>query len=249
MGCHWETPREIRLIADAGPLGYLSIAAHGHADALSFILSVGGREILIDPGTYAYHNNRKWRDYFRGTSAHNTLCVDGQDQSVPGGNFMWLKKADAKCRLWEENEKECRFIGTQNGYLRLPDPVRHTREIVLQQEENRILVTDTLECRGEHRIERFWHFAENCRVQQTESGLVVENRGITLNFQTLDDPEQVAIRVGQESPPCGWISRRYDEKEVISTAVFLNQILGKTRLTTQIDIFIPPEFKGSEEVL
>jgi hypothetical protein len=249
MGCHWETPREIRLIADAGPLGYLSIAAHGHADALSFILSVGGREILIDPGTYAYHNNRKWRDYFRGTSAHNTLCVDGQDQSVPGGSFMWLKKADAKCRLWEENEKECRFIGTQNGYLRLPDPVRHTREIVLQQEENRILVTDTLECRGEHRIERFWHFAENCRVQQTESGLVVENRGITLNFQTLDDPEQVAIRVGQESPPCGWISRRYDEKEVISTAVFLNQILGKTRLTTQIDIFIPPEFKGSEEVL
>ena len=42
-------------MADAGPLGYQTIAAHGHADALSFTLSVGGMEFLVDPGTYAYH--------------------------------------------------------------------------------------------------------------------------------------------------------------------------------------------------
>jgi hypothetical protein len=249
LGCQWETAREIRLIADAGPLGYLSIAAHGHADALSFILNIGGREILIDPGTYAYHTQRKWRDYFRGTSAHNTLCVDGQDQSVPGGSFMWLQKADAKCRLWEESERKCRFIGTQNGYLRLPDPVRHIREIVLQKDENRIQVIDTLECRGDHRIERFWHFAEHCRVQKTETGLQVENRGVRLHFRTTDNPEQISILSGQESPPCGWNSRRYDEKVPTPTAVFQNQIQGKSRLTTEIDINFFPDFKGSEDIL
>src|SRR5205085_8732813 len=70
LGCDFDTPREIRLVADAGPLGYRSIAAHGHADALSFTLSAGGREFLVDPGTYAYHTQARWRSYFRGTGAH-----------------------------------------------------------------------------------------------------------------------------------------------------------------------------------
>ena len=55
LGSAFETPDEVRLLVDAGPLGYLSLAAHGHADALSFTLSIGDREILVDPGTYAYH--------------------------------------------------------------------------------------------------------------------------------------------------------------------------------------------------
>src|SRR6267142_132853 len=100
LGCDFETKNEIRLIADAGPLGYQTIAAHGHADALAFTLSVGGKEFLIDPGTYAYHTQGPWRRYFRGTAAHNTLRVDGMDQSQSGGNFIWLKKARAGCSLW-----------------------------------------------------------------------------------------------------------------------------------------------------
>ena len=99
LGCDFETGNEIRVVVDAGPLGYQTIAAHGHADALSFTLSVGGLEFLIDPGTYAYHTQRPWRDYFRGTGAHNTVRVDGLDQSRSGGNFMWLKKANAGCAL------------------------------------------------------------------------------------------------------------------------------------------------------
>ena len=31
LGCGFDTPGEIRVVADAGPLGYRSIAAHGHA--------------------------------------------------------------------------------------------------------------------------------------------------------------------------------------------------------------------------
>jgi hypothetical protein len=56
LGADFETDEEIRIVADAGPLGYLAIAAHGHADALSFTLSLGGEAILVDPGTYTYQN-------------------------------------------------------------------------------------------------------------------------------------------------------------------------------------------------
>jgi hypothetical protein len=116
LGDRFDTPDEVRIVADAGPLGYLSIAAHGHADALAFTLSAGGREILIDPGTYAYHTQKKWRDYFRGTSAHNTVRVDGLDQSMIGGNFMWLKHARAWCEQWESDAGRDFFAGAHDGY-------------------------------------------------------------------------------------------------------------------------------------
>jgi hypothetical protein len=67
---------------DHGPLGYLSIAAHGHADANAVTLSLDDRPILVDPGTYLYYSCGKWRDWFRGTRAHNTLNVQGADQSI-----------------------------------------------------------------------------------------------------------------------------------------------------------------------
>ena len=93
LGSRFGTRDELRIVADAGPLGYLSIAAHGHADALAFTLSAHGQELLIDPGTYAYHTEREWRDWFRGTAAHNTVTLDDENQSVIGGNFMWLQRA------------------------------------------------------------------------------------------------------------------------------------------------------------
>src|ERR1700731_4936296 len=91
--------RRVRFVLDHGPLGYLSIAAHGHADANAVTLSLDDRPILVDPGTYLYHSCGKWRDWFRGTRAHNTLNVQGADQSIISGPFNWPHKA----RAWLEH--------------------------------------------------------------------------------------------------------------------------------------------------
>ena len=64
---------EIWCRCDGGPHGFLSIAAHAHADALSVEVRYGGVEILADPGTYCYHGEPEWRSYFRSTIAHNTV--------------------------------------------------------------------------------------------------------------------------------------------------------------------------------
>jgi uncharacterized heparinase superfamily protein len=67
------------LIFDCGPLGD---GGHGHYDLLSFEAHVGGRPLVLDPGRGSYSeappNLRRW---FRGTAAHNTVCVDGLDQT------------------------------------------------------------------------------------------------------------------------------------------------------------------------
>ena len=65
------SPPPLAVVFDCGNLGFRSIAAHGHADALSLTVSARGDAVLIDPGTYDYFTYRAWRSYFRSTRAHN----------------------------------------------------------------------------------------------------------------------------------------------------------------------------------
>jgi len=237
LGCEFETEQEIHMVVDAGPLGYLSIAAHGHADALALTLSVGGREFLIDPGTYAYHTNKTWRNYFRGTSAHNTVVIDGENQSVIGGNFMWAFHALAKCEVWEPGEIQDRFVGIHTGYQRLPDPVTHRRTVAFEKKARNIEITDDLICHGEHVAEVYWHFAESCEVTLERDDAVLAVNGehkIRLDFG--DNGAEVELRRGKVGPIGGWISRKFDVKSETTTVVWRSAISGDTQLRARIEI-------------
>lgn len=238
LGEEFDTSREVRLVVDAGPLGYLGIAAHGHADALALTLSVAGKEFLIDPGTYSYHGARKWRDYFRGTAAHNTLRVDGLDQSTPGGRFMWLHKANVVCESFELTPKRERFVGYHDGYRRLPDGVLHRREVVFEKSTRRIMVNDTVDCAGPHVVELLWHFAEDCVVSLIDGGVKAVNGAHTLTLSLSHSCVQPEIRYGSEDPPSGWISRAYDRKVPTSTVVWTVPI--KEAIILRTEIVLPP---------
>lgn len=227
---------EIRMVVDAGPLGYLSIAAHGHADALAFTLSAAGREFLIDPGTYAYHVKKVWRDYFRGTAAHNTVRIDGCDQSLSGGNFMWLHHANAKCLKWDDNNKITHFEAMHDGYNRLSDPVLHHRSIIFNKQKQIFTIIDTLDCNGEHVVERWWHFSEFCEIKRIGQEIVVSNDGIKINLKL---EEQLSVEIseykGSVEPIAGWISRKFDKKEPSPCVVERLHISGRTVLMAQIN--------------
>ncbi len=80
------------LLFDAGPLG---AGNHGHFDCLSFELAAFGRSLIVDPGRYTYDEsgNLNWRAQFRGTAAHNTVLIDGRDQTryEPGPKKMKVR--------------------------------------------------------------------------------------------------------------------------------------------------------------
>lgn len=243
LGSNFGKASEIKMVVDSGALGYLSIAAHGHADALSVVLSMSGQEFLIDPGTYAYHTQKKWRDYFRGTSAHNTLRVDGVDQSVSGGNFMWIKHAPAQCVLWETRAEQQTFVGRHFGYSRLKDPVVHTRAIHFDG-VGVFEFVDTLACMASHSIERYWHFSEYCDVSVVANGVIRARIG---NEQIIIEPHgQVESHLfkGDEREPLGWISRRYDNKMPTSTIVWRNSITGTSELKARINCFTNNDIKS-----
>ena len=131
---------EIWCRCDAGPHGYLSIAAHAHADALAVEVRHNGTDVLADPGTYCYHGERRWRSYFRSTLAHNTIEVGHQDQSSSGGPFMWTRHAQSGLTELETGaDGEATYWSAEHdGYASLTPPVRHRRSVRLAGRRRRI---------------------------------------------------------------------------------------------------------------
>ncbi len=236
LGCDFESENEIRLVADAGPLGYQAIAAHGHADALAFTLSVGGKEFFIDPGTYTFHTQGAWRQYFRGTAAHNTVRVDGVDQSQSGGKFMWLRKAGAGCSLWRPSAERDIFEGWHDGYMRLANPVMHRRRITFDKLARRIVIEDTLQMATMHEIELFFHCSEQCHVNPVPGGYRISHAATTLLLK-LPDVEGAAskdVHYGSIAPILGWASRRFDDKQPAPTIAWKARLARETVLRSEI---------------
>ncbi|MGA2132402.1 MAG: alginate lyase family protein [Bryobacteraceae bacterium] len=145
-----------QLFIDAGPQGALS-AGHSHADALSIQLVRHGRRVLIDPGTFCYVCPE--RDRFRGTAAHNTLRVDGRDQSDPRGPFGWAKLSETVVDLWHTSETFDLFAGHHNGYT----PFIHHRWVFGLKSKFwlvRDLVTGPGKGAPRARLDINWHFLD-----------------------------------------------------------------------------------------
>lgn len=236
LGVSFEAPEEIRLVVDAAPLGFLSIAAHGHADALSLALSVGGNPVLIDPGTYAYHTEKKWRDYFRGTAAHNTVRVDGVDQSVSGGNFLWLRHAKARCLLFESTPERDVWAGEHDGYQRLADPVAHRRDITLDKVRQIIQIDDQLACRAGHYVEIHWHVSPECEVIAQGDDVVISSGRDIVILSTSGSDWHPQLVTGRDDPPLGWVSPGFGEKRPTTCIRWAGDISGSTRFSTTIQI-------------
>ncbi len=145
-----------RLIVDAGPQG-ADTAGHGHADALSITASIGGHPLLIDPGTFEYVGITPCeRNRFRGTRAHNTLVVDGLDQAEPKGPFSWVHVPNIQQEKWINGETFDLFVGSHDGYTRLPDPVVHRRS-VFSLKSKFWLVRDQALGKAKHQLDLYWH--------------------------------------------------------------------------------------------
>ncbi len=221
---------------DCGELGFGTIAAHGHADALSITLRAFGRDVLVDPGTYDYFRYPAWRDYFRSTRAHNTIAVDDRDQSVMLGPFMWGQRAHSRCLEWTAEGSRARVVGEHDGYARLADPVLHRRAVEMDAKTRTFEVTDRLLMDRSHRIALFFHAAEDARVTRSgDRDFVLEVAGGSVALR-LDPQLTVRTFEGSESPIGGWVSRGYHRKTRSLTIVGTITARGPVVLRSRIHV-------------
>ena len=201
-----------QVLFDAGPLGLGSLAAHGHADALSVWASVDGKPLLVDTGTYAYHEDPAWRDHFRGTAAHNTVQRDNYHQSEMLGPFLWGRKA--KAYFTEVKLSENSAAGTHEGYL----PDEHRRRVRVS--EAALIVEDTLVADAISAFHWHWHFHPRWQIKPAESGWLADD-GETrchITVEGLPRTAQITLVHGEgDTPSVGWYSPRFGHRVPCTT--------------------------------
>ncbi len=207
---------------DGGPHGYLSIAAHAHADALSIEVRHGGVDVLADPGTYCYHGEPAWRSYFRSTLGHNTLELDEMDQSQAGGPFLWVRHASTRLvsvQVDTEDGVET-WSAEHDGYSRLDPPAVHRRTVRLDGGAHRLDIVDRVESDAPHRCRLAFHLGPFVRS-------ALEGSAATLSWPgpkgggsaTLSLPPvlQWTAHRGETDPILGWYSPQFGRKEPTTT--------------------------------
>jgi len=231
-----STSDRMSVLFDCGQLGFGPIAAHGHADALSFTLKAFGEDILIDPGTYDYFTYPQWRNYFKSTLAHNTLEVDGQNQSMILGLFLWGKRATARCLKWQPSDNGCLVQGEHDGYSRLDDPVLHRRTLQLDGDLRHLRIIDEILAKGQHTIRLAFHISPTCALEQrnmNEFRIAGRNGCATLR---LDNNLVSEIFYGNLQLPLGWASNGYHQKQPCPTLVAKRDICGDTTISCSISL-------------
>jgi len=205
-----EDERALYLVFDCGPFGYKAVPNHGHADALSFELYAYGRTLITDCGAYSYYLGEQWRNYFRGSRAHNTFVVDGQDQSVLTGTRHVYRMAQATLHEWASTERFDLADGSHDGYRRLADPVTHRRCVLFVKPEYWIMI-DRLTGRGHHTLEHYFHLMPWAVPQierDTGAAHVLDERACpVLTIAPVGAPSLRADCVsGATDPIQGWVS-------------------------------------------
>ena len=235
------TEDEIWCRCDHGPHGYLSIAAHAHADALSVELRCGGVEVLVDPGTYAYQGEAAWRSYFRSTFGHNCIEIDDRDQSISGGPFLWLSSARSELISSHglDSGPEAVWCAAHDGYRRLTPNAHHQRSVRLMRGTGKVLIEDLIQNTGKNECRVAFHLGPqidcylNGTVAQLSWGSDDHRRRATMRL-----PDALSWKAvsGQAEPPVGWYSPSFGEKIPITTLVGSGTAAGRLRLTTELRI-------------
>ena len=126
-------------LLDVAPIGPDYLPGHAHADTLSFELSVFGQRVVVNGGTSRYGmGSERLRE--RGTAAHSTVEVAGQNSSEVWAGFRVARRAYPFDL--EVQPELGRVACSHDGYTRLPGAPVHSREWVMAAGSLR--VTDTV---------------------------------------------------------------------------------------------------------
>lgn len=130
------------------------------SDNLHLDIWVDGINYLWDTGSYKYNTEDHWLNYFNGVAGHNTIGIEGHDQMLKGGRFIWfywVKEAEGQWKLSnDEGKNSLLFEGKIEGYRHFGG-IKHKRKVFKYRNALEWVITDELEGKGDHVAYQFWH--------------------------------------------------------------------------------------------
>jgi uncharacterized heparinase superfamily protein len=129
------------VMMDAGAPAPNENPGHAHAGVLSVEVSYEGERIIVNGGTYAYQH--ELRNYFRGTSAHSTVVVNGENSAEVWQSFrMGRRPVHVACTCHEE-EGGLAIHAQHDGYKHIG--VIHKRKLFVPDDGSSVLGEDAIE--------------------------------------------------------------------------------------------------------
>ena len=218
--------RESLVLFDHGPLGHGATCGHGHADALSVWWHVDGQPVLVDTGTYRYNGAPAWRRHARGTAAHNTVIVDGHDQSEQLSGFTWGRRARAG-RLPDRDDG---IRASHDGYDGLD--CRHERRVQVEG-SGALIVQDRVHGAESHLVHGAWHVDPAVTVEVTDPDRARLQLPGGAVLDVLVEGGRLRAVVGDGEPGPGTISPGYNQ--AIGTTTLLIDPDHARRWTTRFE--------------
>lgn len=218
--------QEHELIVDVGPLGCYG---HGHADLLSVQCRIFGEPCLVDAGTYGYTAEPEWRDYFRGTAAHNTIVVDGRSQAAMRGPFGWQSRPAVTVREWQSVDGIDVVEAEHQAY----NDVTHRRR-ALATPAGVFVVIDDILGEGRHTVELTFQFAPiDVSLVSGTTARATTPAGHHLWITPFSStPLSADIVSGRTAPKRGWVSPAYGRKVPAPALIYSSDTTLPARIVT-----------------
>jgi hypothetical protein len=151
---------------DGSPLGFGTLAAHGHCDALHVSLWDGAQAVVIDPGTGGYYGMNERRTQLAAWNAHNgPLPHSGYKSPERLGTFLWSA---------HHRTPEMRLVDKHTLSARLNHENRLTQRTVSCRTDGVIRIMD--EVSGGDGFVTRWCLAPECRVEMLDATRVLIRR-------------------------------------------------------------------------
>jgi hypothetical protein len=189
----------------------LGEGSHSHYDLFSFCYFVNGAPAIIDPGRYTYSSDPDadgidWRKRFKSTPFHNTVAIDGRDQT----RYLSRTKHGPEVEIAEKAFS----VGVESDWVTAQArsaeySPRHTRLFIYMCREY-LFIHDEIEIEDgvPHHCALSFHLSEKC------NGLVrPERRGTEWVVRTpLIEARSYRAPGTALLIESGWISRQYGVK-------------------------------------
>lgn len=195
---------------DAGPYG----AAHQHEDALSIELSALGVPFLVDPGISSYLQD-PWTFYYKSTSAHSTLLVNGAGQAralAPRAEHVLSVRG--KHRAVFGPVFDFAAAEYRDGYHGQAAGLCHRRKVLFIRNEY-YLLWDEVSGEGARRIDALFHFRPMRVEIDTAVGRVRTQRltGANLELIPVEPSSGVNLKLycGETNPVQGWVAEKDED--------------------------------------
>lgn len=204
----------------------------GQIDMLHLDVWWRGLNVLVDGGTWLYNGRREWLEHFLRTASHNTVTVDGRDQMLHWRQFKFLYWTRAKLLAFEDRPTRATVTGEHSGYARLAGRCVH-RRAVLFAKDDLVVVIDRISGEGRHSARLHWLTADHPFVYDAATAtLTLSTPRGEFSLATFDErgsPAAGDVVRGGESPPRGWLSRRYANRAPTPSLAVVRE--GETPIT------------------